>query len=290
MKNLDDPSWAIQLQCPQCAAPVTLEEADRILSCAYCRVRLLLSYPGYPRYYLDPYQDPQPAHEFIYLPYWRFKGIAFASLQSGLEARAVDATFLAAKIPFLPITLGLQARAFKLRFFSLQKKGKFIKPQIQSEYFFNSLREGQDPFLESEGAPSSYHQSLIGESVSLVYAPIFLKEGLVYDGLGNRLLEKAGRSDVEKLPAHNLEEPWQVEFIPVLCPYCGADLQGERDTQVLLCRNCDRVWEFFQGGLKKADFGIMEVEEKQSPYFIPFWRIKGRIDGWPGQVHPQRYL
>ena len=57
VKNLTPNPWAVELQCPQCGAPVTLEEADRILACAFCRVRLLLIHPGYPQYYLDPYQD-----------------------------------------------------------------------------------------------------------------------------------------------------------------------------------------------------------------------------------------
>ncbi len=50
-------SWAIELQCPQCGAPVTMEEADRILACAFCRVRLIMIHPGYPQYYLDPYLE-----------------------------------------------------------------------------------------------------------------------------------------------------------------------------------------------------------------------------------------
>lgn len=252
---MNNPSWAVHLQCPQCGAPVTLEEADRILSCAYCRVRLLLIYPGYPRYYLDPYQDRPPAQELIYIPYWRFKGIALAGPQTGLEARSVDATFLAAKIPFLPLTLGLQARAFKLRFFSFQKKGKFIEPQLQSENFLNSLKEDQGPFFEPERETTFYQQALIGESFSLVYAPVFLKEGSVYDGLGDRLLGKGVNFDVKKFPVHSPKGSWQVEFVPVLCPYCGADLQGEKDTQVLLCRNCDRVWEYFREDSKKPISG-----------------------------------
>ena len=54
-------SWEVELQCPQCGAPVTLEEADRILSCAFCRVRLIMIYPGYPQYYLEPLSGAKAA-------------------------------------------------------------------------------------------------------------------------------------------------------------------------------------------------------------------------------------
>ena len=123
-----DNSWKVELQCPQCGAPVTLEEADRILACAYCRVRLIMIYPGYPHYYLDPYQDQKPVQEMIYIPYWRFRGLAYACLQPKRKDRFVDATILAAELPFVPPHLGLQTRAFKLRPLSSHKKGRFLQP------------------------------------------------------------------------------------------------------------------------------------------------------------------
>ncbi len=105
--------------------------------------------------------------------------------------------------------------------------------------------------------------------------------------LGDRLLGKAGESDLEKLPVTGQEGAGPVQFIPVLCPYCGADLQGEKDTQVLLCRNCDRAWDFSQGGLKRLDYGIMEAPgDERPPYYLPFWRIKAFTSGWSLPIQP----
>jgi hypothetical protein len=258
-----------------------MEEADRILACAYCRVRLIMIYPGYPQYFLDPFLERKPVQDLIYIPYWRFRGLAFACLQSKREDRFIDDTFLAAEIPFLPFHLGLQTRAFKVRPLSSQKRGRFLQPQFSFEKVVSQITEENFSFSELEETPVLFRQVFIGETISLVYAPIFIKDGIIHDGLGDRVLGKAGEPDLEKLPVIGQEGSGQVQFIPVLCPYCGADLQGEKDTQVLLCRNCDRAWDFSQGELKKLDFGIMETAGNESPpYYLPFWRIKAFTSGW----------
>lgn len=276
--------WAVELQCPQCGAPVTLEEADRILSCAFCRVRLLLIYPTYPCYYLDPYQDRPPLHHFFYIPYWRFKGLALSCLQPTREDRLVDETFLAIENLILPPTLGLQSRAFKLRHLSPQKEGNFLQPRFPFQQFLTQITGEGDLSPEINERSSLFHQIFIGETISLVYAPIYLKKRMVYDGLGNRLLGEARPSDFEPYSFLTREGSKPVEFVPALCPYCGSDLEGEKDTLVLPCRNCDRVWDFSSGGLKKVDFGIIE-SQKEKTFFIPFWRIKAKIRGLPPQVY-----
>ncbi|RME62869.1 MAG: hypothetical protein D6778_10460, partial [Nitrospirae bacterium] len=60
------------LECPQCGGPVELEETDRLFRCSFCRVKLQITAPGPPRYWLKPRDEP--FSELIFLPYWRFKG------------------------------------------------------------------------------------------------------------------------------------------------------------------------------------------------------------------------
>lgn len=204
-----------------------MEEADRILACAYCRVRLIMVYPGYPQYFLEPYLDHKSVQELIHIPYWRFRGLAYAGLQSKREDRFIDDTFLAAGIPILPARLGLQTRAFKVRPLSSQKKGRFLQPQFSFEKAVTQITEKTFSPSEPEETPVLFQQVFIGETISLVYAPIFIKDGLIFDGLGDRILGKAGEPDLEKLPVSGQDGSGQVQFIPVLCPYCGADLQGE---------------------------------------------------------------
>jgi hypothetical protein len=286
VKNLTPNYWAVELQCPQCGAPVTLEEADRILACAFCRVRLIMIYPGYPQYYLDPYQAEQPVQDMLYIPYWRIRGVAFSCLQPGGKDRFVDVTFLAAEIQVMPPYLGLQARAFKLRFLSSVKKGRFLQPQLPLEGFLSQWSdENINPADQQElEIPRQFRQAFIGETISLVYAPIFIQDGGIYDGLGRRQLGRANGSDLGKFSTSGPEGSRQVRFLPVMCPYCGADLEGEKDSQVLLCRNCDRIWDYSQDELKQIDFGIMKAGDESPSFFLPFWRIRTRINGRPLQV------
>ena len=193
----------------------------------------------------------------LYIPYWRLRGMAFSCLQPKGKDRFVDATFLATEIPFMPPYLGLQARAFKLRFLSFAKKGRFIQPQIPLEGFLSNNSEENEvssDFQEFE-IPQLFRQTFVGETISLVYAPIFFKDGAVFDGLGHRQLGNAQGVRFGEIACPSGPEGFrQVRFLPVLCPYCGADLQGEKDTHILLCRNCDRVWDFSQDELKQIRF------------------------------------
>ena len=45
-------NWQIEHNCPQCGAPVILDETDRLLTCPYCRTRLYLATTGYFQYHL----------------------------------------------------------------------------------------------------------------------------------------------------------------------------------------------------------------------------------------------
>ena len=46
--------WQIEQGCPQCGAPVTLDETDRLLACPFCRTRLYLVPEGHFRYHIPP--------------------------------------------------------------------------------------------------------------------------------------------------------------------------------------------------------------------------------------------
>lgn len=212
--------------------------------------------------------------------------MAFSFLLPEGKNRFVDATFLAAGIPALPPYLGLQARAFKLRFLSLARKGRIIQPQRPLDHFLPLMTEENEapPGLQDSEIPPLFRQAFIGETISLVYAPIFFKEGVAYDGLGHRPLGRAEEADFEKLPASLPEGFRQVSFLPVICPYCGADLQGEKDTQVLLCRNCDRAWDYSRKELRQITFGTMKSGNEGPFFYLPFWRIKTEIKGWPSKI------
>jgi len=134
-----------------------------------------------------------------------------------------------------------------------------------------------------------YHRAYIGETTSLIYLPVFIRGNALYDAITkNRVAsipdKEAGTLSFQKLRAG------QISFIPTLCPRCGWDLQGEKDSLVLLCRNCDTAWKASGNGLENLDFAVFSGE-KDSPLYLPFWRMKVRITGVslkvvcrPGQV------
>jgi hypothetical protein len=193
--------------------------------------------------------------------------------------RFLDATWPALQLPFLPFDLGLSARAFRLCLLSYQKKGKFLKPQIGLE------EVGQYPAGADTGITEPVHESVFGHegffapAISLVYTPISIKEGQGFDGLGNRPLEKSRGVEWEDYPVEEQDPSWLVGFKPALCPYCGSDLQGEKESHIFLCHNCDRAWEALQEGLRRVDYRFMPVNSEAPPYWLPFWRIEAEISG-----------
>jgi len=71
---------------------------------------------------------------------------------------------------------------------------------------------------------------------------------------------------------------WKIGFLPTLCPDCGWDLEGRRDSLVLICRNCDSLWQPDGKKFKKVLFAHIPEKEKDIIY-LPFWRIKADVSG-----------
>ena len=82
--------------------------------------------------------------------------------------------------------------------------------------------------------------------------------------------------DINQLPAESSN--WRIHFISTLCPHCGWDLDGERDSLVLLCKNCNSAWYPVGKKLKKIKFGKHPTQDNNSIY-LPFWRIQSEISG-----------
>ena len=90
----------IEHQCPQCGAPVLLEETDRLLACEFCRVKSYLMPKRFFRYML-PNAAPED-RDLVYAPYWRFKGMLFSSVLSGVKHRFIDVSQRAVSTPVFP--------------------------------------------------------------------------------------------------------------------------------------------------------------------------------------------
>ncbi len=224
--------------------------------------------------------------ELIFVPYWRFRGMSFLCRANKTEQRIIDATALAADYNKLPHSLGVRPQAVPLRFVTPELKPHFFLSHQPFRTVFSwierrlltvermSIANRKTSHISRDKV---YHRAYIGETTSLIYLPLFIRGSALYDAVTEKRVasipdKEAGALSFQKLRAGH------ISFIPTLCPRCGWDLQGEKDSLVLLCRNCDTAWKASGSGLEKLDFAVFSGE-KDSPLYLPFWRMKVQITG-----------
>ena len=275
-------NWQIEHNCPQCGAPVTLDEADRLLLCTFCRTKLYLSTDDHFTYFILP-PNPTPL-EMIYVPYWRMKGLSYAMQETGLAQRFVDNNTLALKSWGIPPSLGLRPQVLKLKFVSPEVEGRFINPELPVQDVLKNAAVSIPQVLEKQfgitvpPAPFVFHNIFVGETTSLIYSPMYLENNSLCDALLKRPVCTVKTESMESMLASSKPQSWRIAFIPTLCPQCGWDLQGEKEAFVLLCKNCNSAWGCEGKEFRKVDFAVMEGTGRISRY-LPFWRVKARIDG-----------
>ncbi len=238
----------IEHQCPQCGGPVELEETDRLFFCEFCRVKSYLMPRGFFRYML-PNSAPDEM-ELIYAPYWRFKGMLFSTVLSGVKHRFIDVSHQAVTSRFFPASLGLRSQAMKLRFVTSKSPGLFLKPT-------RTPAEIVETFDQRFGATLPkpvFHHAHVGETLSLVYAPFYLKKGKIFDAVLNKPVSTTVADEFDLDQFKGGTPNWPTGFLPTLCPKCGWDLNGQRDSLALLCHNCNSIWRPSGDGLKRTNF------------------------------------
>jgi len=261
----------IDHQCPQCGAPITLEETERLFTCPFCRVKSYLVTRDYFRYML-PHAAPA-GKSLIFLPYWRFKGSFFVSLPGGIKSRIVDVSQQAAPSPFFPVSLGLRSQTLKLRFVSPENEGVFLKPRVSCK---DLLRLAEETLTSSTREPM-FAKSFIGETLSQIYSPFYVTEK-VFDAVLNRPVSPALAEGFDISAMEGGKPDWRIEFIPTLCPNCGWDLQGEKNALALSCKNCNSLWMNKGKGFAKLEYGLFLSETPDSVYF-PFYKIRADVSG-----------
>ena len=246
-------------------------ESDRLFVCGYCRVKSYLLTRAVPQYRLPP-KAPKD-RELIYFPFWRFKGMLFSCLPSGIHSQFIDTSHQACPSTHFPVSLGLRSQALTLEMVTAQTPGYFISPQTPlkgaMEIFSRRFTRGiAEPLL---------HQANIGETVSMIYAPYYRDRGLV-DAVINRPV--AGGTGLAWHPEEFPGGPARahLHFIPTLCPGCGWDLTGTRDAQVLSCPNCRSLWQPGRAGFTTVPCAHAPADFPD-PLYLPFWRIKADVTG-----------
>jgi hypothetical protein len=230
--------------------------------------------PGFFQYCLPP---RVPRDDIFYLPYWHVRGLAFTCAKNTIRFRVIDTSRCAAELDFAPPTLGLRPQAMKLHFVSDEQKAFYVSRRKEAREML--LQGGAWQAIDSLSKREQvYLREFIGETCSCIYAPFYYKNKTYYDAVLDRPIHKI--PDDEKAP--NLKgkrDPGnQISFIPAMCPTCGWDLSGEKETSIFICHNCDSVWDSETGTLKPVEYTVAETDE-QDVLYVPFWRMQARIDG-----------
>jgi DNA-directed RNA polymerase subunit RPC12/RpoP len=269
-------SFQIDIQCPQCGAPVVLEETENIIECPFCRVRSILSVEPFPCYYFEPRQEKLSHIPVLYVPYWRFKGLEFALSSDHVSYRVIDNSWRAVDTKGVPASLGLRSQTQKLKFIQPDTKGVFSPHSISKK---EMLRRMYKEYSDADdmnsnrkvGRNKKQAHIHVGEIISLIYFPFYRTDYELYDGLTgkqvNVLPEQVEEfSSIGRLPQYDLS------FMPGLCPNCGWELGGETDSLVLVCKGCSRAFLIRKKRLKQIEVQFAPFNS-DTVIFIPFWKL-----------------
>jgi hypothetical protein len=167
----------------------------------------------------------------------------------------------------------------KLKPIGSSKGNHFCKPR----HTFGEARAragaAHSPKITPEDEPPARKafEVLIGESVQLIYAPVIPAEDGLWDPVVRRPLGggAAGADALRRLEL-NQNMGSSIHFLPMMCPQCGWDLAGEKDTLVPVCRNCHTLWDTGQGRLKELPFGVAS-SQGAGDLHLPFWKIRAEV-------------
>ena len=263
--------FTIEQECPQCGAPIELDETDHLLQCPFCDTKSFLFTPNYFRYILP---HKAQGKEMIYVPYLRFKGNVFYCQGWKVGHRVVDITHVGLPFQGVPSSLGLRPQTLKMKFVTPDTEGSFLKFTLKATDILTSA--GRLSSASSSG--EIFHRAYIGETLSLIYLPLYSEKNRLYDAVLNRPLanlpegQDALESSIEK------KRKWGLTFIPTLCPQCGWNLEGEKDSVVLTCRNCDTAWQAIRGKFSRVNV-LAVPDRKEDTVYLPFWKTSANVTG-----------
>jgi predicted RNA-binding Zn-ribbon protein involved in translation (DUF1610 family) len=263
--------FTIEQECPQCGASIELDETDHLILCPFCNVKNYLFARDYFRFVL-PHKAPHQA--IIYAPYMRFKGEVYLCKGAAIRHSIVDTTHLGVVYEQLPISLGFRPQAMKMKFVTPQVQGAFLKCTLRPSDVLTNVDKRTSVFSPGK----LFHRAYIGETFSLIYLPLFVQDSRVCDGVINRPLAMLANGEDIFSTASDANSRWHITFLATLCPQCGWNLDGERDSVVLTCSNCDTAWEASDGTFIQVECGVARGKGEHMIY-LPFWKITARDEG-----------
>ncbi len=264
--------------CPSCGGPVEMKEADRLTTCVFCDVQNYMVNDGLLRYVLP---DQIPEHidpeKVYYFPFLRFKGNMFTCQGLKLETKVLDTTHRGVETDLLPLSLGLRPQAMKVTLVNKNHTGWFIRRKDTAVKVLQRASLVEDTISELNEQALN-HRAFIGESVSCIYLPLYIENGMVYDGVLTRKLGMAESWLTDKKAAVRYQKEWEPHFLATICPQCGATMKGEHDSLIMNCYNCDSCWAEKNGKFVPVPYTLI-APEAQGAVQLPFWRISVSTTG-----------
>ena len=168
--------FTVEQECPQCGAPIELDETDHLMLCPYCNVKSFLYAPDYFRFVL-PHKAPD--EEIIYAPFLRFKGNVYFCTDQMVGHRIVDITRVGVNIKGLPVTLGLRPQAMKMKFVKPDTAGSFLRFALKA----TDILAKAGKFSSGSSSDPILHRAFIGETLSLIYLPLYVNANTLFDAV-----------------------------------------------------------------------------------------------------------
>ena len=258
-------SLHVEHACPQCGAPLEMEQTHRLLRCNYCTVQSFLVNTG-PLHFILPRREPDPYT--LYAPYHHFKGTIYSCLDSRIEHRLADISTRGVKLAFLPASLGLRPQAMKMRFATPELPGTFLKSTMKKEHILK--RAAKNLYIRDENI---LHQAFIGEVLDIIFLPLSIREEQIIDGIIDRPIAQIQENATPFADAEIDNYTWKPVFLSALCPQCGWNLVGEPESVVLVCTNCNTAWQAANNNFSAVQIKITPSANRNALY-IPFWDFK----------------
>lgn len=257
-------SFHIEVECPQCGFSLDLEETDHLVRCSACGVSSYL-HAKEPWRFILPHRVE--SSRMIYAPYVRFRGSIFVCRGTRIEHVVADLTRSGSSLPHLPVSLGFRPQAMKMRFAAAGNGRFFVRNSLGVAEALTQV----EAYRGVAGEEGFLHRAYIGETVSVIYLPLLVHEGQLVDAVVDNPLGPVSEEDVSGIKAGTDVEN-AVRVLGSLCPGCGWNLEGERDSVVLFCRNCDTAWEPGVNGFTLVGCTFVPSAGKGIS-FLPFWQI-----------------
>lgn len=263
--------FTVEQECPQCGGPIELDETDHLLRCPYCNIENFIFAPNYFRLLL-PHNAPNK--DIIYAPYLRFKGNVYYCESLTIGHRFVDITRAGMQAKVIPSSLGLRPQALKMKFVTPDTQGSFLKFSLKAIDVVEKAAR-----LSSAAASGKIsHRAFIGETLSLIYLPLYVQGDRIFDAILNRHIADIPHGQDIFGPDIVSNPKWELTFMPTICPDCGWNLEGEKDSVVLTCSNCYTAWEATKGKFRKVDLWSVPGYDGETVY-LPFWKISATSTG-----------